>query len=183
MWTRGCCWLWIYFGGLLTPFSISHIGTLFQQILRTGSKAASCDIVQELRGKNMDKKCGQFRKSITAQDERKGLFEVKTAVIAWLWGYQGLHLGPLLLSLQIAKQFAVVVSRIARFEWPKAWDNLFPTLLSHVQSKNPGVIECALGCLHQIFKQLKGRRSAHDQLMFEMVSFVYFLISCRMLWS
>jgi len=70
---------------------------------------------------------------------------------------------------QWAKQFAVVVSRIGRFDWPKAWPDLFPGILAAVQSPEPAQAECALGCLHQSLKELAAKRTHQDRKLFEQV--------------
>ena len=37
----------------------------------------------------------------------------------------------------LAVQLAVLVSKVARHDWPRAWPELFPTLLAIAQSTDP----------------------------------------------
>ena len=83
---------------------------------------------------------------------------------------------------QWAKQFAVILSRIARFDWPRHWPELFPGMLAAVQSSDPALVECVLGCMHQTLKELSLKRMQSDRNMFEQNA-LSLLPYVRQLWS
>ena len=45
-------------------------------------------------------------------------------------------------ELRWAKQFAIIVARVARFDWPKQWADLFTGILTAVQSSRIAEVEC-----------------------------------------
>lgn len=50
------------------------------------------------------------------------------------------------MPLQIAVQVALVLAKIARVDYPRAWSTLFSDLLAKLQSQNSLLIRSALSC-------------------------------------
>lgn len=68
---------------------------------------------------------------------------------------------------QLAVQFTVIISKIARLDCPNDWQELMPTVLERVNSSEGLEQKRALQVLVQVVKQLSTRRLHHDRLMFE----------------
>ena len=97
-------------------------------------------------------------------------------------GEERSHLRARLLSLveeednQIAIQRAVVISKIARFDYPKAWPSLFVELTAYLPSTqemerlNTSRSTGALLVLHHVLKELSSKRLAVDQRMFQAIT-------------
>ncbi|XP_071449865.1 importin-11 [Hetaerina americana] len=68
---------------------------------------------------------------------------------------------------QIAVQLAVLVSKVARFDCPREWPELVPTLLSAVRSEDQLVQHRVLLTLHHVVKTLSSKRLAGDRRLFE----------------
>lgn len=85
------------------------------------------------------------------------------------------HLRGRLLSLveqsdqQIAVQVAVVFSKVARLDFPKAWPTLFADLLAKLQGPGQLLQRRVYLVLHHILKELASKRLAADQRNFEQV--------------
>ena len=75
---------------------------------------------------------------------------------------------------QIAVQVAVVFSKVARFDFPRAWPDLFSDLLARLQgganSSSPLAQRRVYLVLHHILKELASKRLAADQRNFEAVT-------------
>ncbi|XP_042907797.1 importin-11 [Parasteatoda tepidariorum] len=67
---------------------------------------------------------------------------------------------------QIALQFAVIISKIARFDFPKEWAELFPTLLNSTQSVNKLEQQRALLTMQHVIKALSSKRLTGDRRIF-----------------
>ncbi|KAG8226723.1 hypothetical protein J437_LFUL004373, partial [Ladona fulva] len=68
---------------------------------------------------------------------------------------------------QVATQLAVLVSKVARFDCPREWPELVPTLLSAVRSDDQLVQHRVLLTLHHVVKTLASRRLAGDRRHFQ----------------
>ncbi|GLH14983.1 Importin-11 [Gryllus bimaculatus] len=68
---------------------------------------------------------------------------------------------------QVATQLAVLISKVARFDCPREWPDLMPTLLSAVKSDEALVQHRALLMLHHVIKTLSSKRLAGDRRMFQ----------------
>lgn len=68
---------------------------------------------------------------------------------------------------QLAVQFAVTISKIARLDCPNDWPDLMDVLLERVKSPDDLEQKRTLQILVQVVKQLSSRRLHHDRLMFE----------------
>ncbi len=78
---------------------------------------------------------------------------------------------------QIALQAAVAIGKIARFDVPKEWPDLLPSLVHAVQAEDSLVQHRALLVLHHVIKALASKRLAADRRVFhdlieEMLPFV-----------
>ncbi|XP_072393190.1 importin-11-like [Diabrotica undecimpunctata] len=67
---------------------------------------------------------------------------------------------------QIAIQRAVLVAKIARMDCPKEWPELFPTLLTAVESSDSLVQHRSLLTLHHVVKAISSKRLAGDRRIF-----------------
>ncbi|CAG9854440.1 unnamed protein product [Phyllotreta striolata] len=67
---------------------------------------------------------------------------------------------------QIAVQKAVLISKIARCDCPKEWPDLFPTLLSAVESADSLIQHRSLLTLHHVVKAISSKRLAGDRRIF-----------------
>lgn len=82
-------------------------------------------------------------------------------------------LRPLLISnfnepvSQLATQLAVLISKVARFDCPKDWPELFPTLMNAVKSQHDLEQQRALLTLHHVTKALSSKRLAGDRRLFQ----------------
>lgn len=70
-------------------------------------------------------------------------------------------------SNQLAVQFAVTISKIARLDCPNEWPEIMEILLERINSTNDLEQKRTLQILVQVVKQLSTRRLHHDRLMFE----------------
>ncbi|XP_063215721.1 importin-11-like isoform X2 [Bacillus rossius redtenbacheri] len=68
---------------------------------------------------------------------------------------------------QIATQIAVLISKIARVEWPRDWPELIPVILEAVKSNNPLVQHRAILTLHHVVKTLSSKRLVGDRKLFQ----------------
>lgn len=68
---------------------------------------------------------------------------------------------------QVATQLAVLISKVARFDCPREWPELMPTLLEAVKSEDALVQHRALLMLHHVIKTLSSKRLAGDRRMFQ----------------
>ncbi|KDR15146.1 importin-11 [Zootermopsis nevadensis] len=68
---------------------------------------------------------------------------------------------------QIATQLAVLISKVARFDCPREWPELVPTLLTAVKSEDPLVQHRTLLMLHHVIKTLSSKRLAGDRRLFQ----------------
>lgn len=68
---------------------------------------------------------------------------------------------------QIATQLAVVLSKVARYDCPREWPELIPTLLAAVKSEDPLVQHRTLLIFHHVIKTLSSKRLAGDRRLFQ----------------
>jgi len=68
---------------------------------------------------------------------------------------------------QIAVQIAVIVSKIARLDYPKQWTEVVPTLLEAVKSNDQLLQHRSLLVLQQVIKALSSKRLLSDRKQFE----------------
>lgn len=61
---------------------------------------------------------------------------------------------------QIAVQLAVLVAKIARFDYPKEWAELFPTLIQGIESSDSVVQHRSLLTMHHVVKAISSKRLA-----------------------
>ncbi|KFM28082.1 Importin-11 [Auxenochlorella protothecoides] len=74
-------------------------------------------------------------------------------------------------SPQLAVQVAVVISKIARVDYPKAWPDLFQTLLALLsEATSRHTEQRTLLVLHHVLKELASKRLQSDQRAFEAVA-------------
>ncbi|XP_071559337.1 importin-11 isoform X1 [Temnothorax nylanderi] len=66
----------------------------------------------------------------------------------------------------LAIQLAVLIAKIARFDCPREWGTLVPTLLEVIRQENPLAQRQALLTLHHVVKALASRRLADGQRLF-----------------
>lgn len=71
---------------------------------------------------------------------------------------------------QLAVQFAVTISKIARIDFPNDWTELMPTLIEGINSSDELKQKRSLQILVQVVKQISSRRLHHDRLMFEQLT-------------
>ncbi|CAK9199162.1 unnamed protein product [Sphagnum jensenii] len=75
---------------------------------------------------------------------------------------------------QVAVQLALLISKIARFDYPREWQELFPTLLQKLQSPDVLMTQRVYLVLNQILKELSTKRLAADQRNFAEITLQYF---------
>lgn len=68
---------------------------------------------------------------------------------------------------QIAIQRAVLISKIARIDYPREWPELFPLLLNVVESNDILIQHRALLTLHHVVKTVSSKRLAGDRRLFQ----------------
>lgn len=73
---------------------------------------------------------------------------------------------------QIAVQLAVLVAKIARFDYPKEWPELFPTLIQGIENSDSLVQHRSLLTMHHVVKAISSKRLA-GKLNFLDVCFVF----------
>lgn len=69
-------------------------------------------------------------------------------------------------SNQVAVQLALLISKIARFDYPKEWPELFPSLIQKIQSADALTTQRVYMVLSQVLKELSTKRLAVDQRNF-----------------
>lgn len=67
---------------------------------------------------------------------------------------------------QLAVQLAVLISKVARFDCPKEWPELIPTLLQSVRDVDDLCQQRTLLVLHHVIKALSSKRLAGDRRIF-----------------
>ncbi|XP_006559929.1 importin-11 isoform X2 [Apis laboriosa] len=68
---------------------------------------------------------------------------------------------------QIAVQLAALIAKIARYDCPREWRSLIPTLLDVIRGQNPLAQHRALLTLHHVVKSLASKRLAPDRRLFQ----------------
>eukprot|EP01135_Chromosphaera_perkinsii_P002847 Nk52_evm2s229 gene=Nk52_evmTU2s229 len=71
---------------------------------------------------------------------------------------------------QIATQLAVLIARIARYDCPKYWPQLLPSLIGKIKSENPLERERSLVVLQYVVKTLAFKRLAADKVVFRQIA-------------
>ncbi|XP_073979099.1 importin-11-like [Rhodnius prolixus] len=71
---------------------------------------------------------------------------------------------------QIARHFAILTSKIARYDCPRQWPELIPTLMEAIKSEDGIVQHRSLLILHQVVKVLSSKRLTGDRRMFQELS-------------
>ncbi|GFS79489.1 importin-11 [Nephila pilipes] len=71
---------------------------------------------------------------------------------------------------QIALQFSVIISKIARFDFPKEWPELFTVLLNGTQSTDEIHQLRALLTMHHVVKAISSKRLTADRRMFHQLT-------------
>ncbi|GIX70549.1 importin-11 [Caerostris darwini] len=67
---------------------------------------------------------------------------------------------------QVALQFAIIISKIARFDFPKEWPELFTVLLNGIQASNEVHQTRALLTMYHVVKTLASKRLTADRRIF-----------------
>eukprot|EP00249_Psilotum_nudum_P007668 c20733_g1_i1 orf=1506-4013(-) len=67
---------------------------------------------------------------------------------------------------QVAVQLAILISKIARIDYPKEWSDLFPSMVQKLQSSDVLTTQRAYMVLNQVLKELSTKRLAVDQRNF-----------------
>ncbi|XP_043468445.1 importin-11 [Leptopilina heterotoma] len=67
---------------------------------------------------------------------------------------------------QLAIQISVLIAKIARFDCPKVWNSLVPTLLEVIRGQDPLAQHRSLLTLHQVVKTLASKRLMFDRILF-----------------
>jgi hypothetical protein len=70
----------------------------------------------------------------------------------------------------VASQFAMLVAKVARNDWPRTWQELFPSLLGIVQSGSPVQVQRVMYTLHCVLKELASKRLMMDKKAFAAMS-------------
>ncbi|CAL7948181.1 unnamed protein product [Xylocopa violacea] len=68
---------------------------------------------------------------------------------------------------QLAVQLAALIAKIARYDCPREWRSLIPTLLEVIRGQNPLAQHRALLTLHHVVKSLASKRLAADRRLFQ----------------
>ncbi|XP_053971959.1 importin-11 [Hylaeus volcanicus] len=68
---------------------------------------------------------------------------------------------------QLAVQLAALIAKIARYDCPREWDTLIPTLLDVISGQNPLAQHRALLTLHHVVKSLASKCLLPDKRMFQ----------------
>ncbi len=72
--------------------------------------------------------------------------------------------------LQVATQIAVLIGKIARYDCPRSWTQLVPTLVEAVRVNDALCQQRALLTFHHVAKVLASKRLMHDRKLFEEVA-------------
>lgn len=86
------------------------------------------------------------------------------------------HLRAKLLELlrdgnnQVAVQLALLIAKIARFDYPREWPELFPSLIQKLQIPDTLITQRVYLVLNQVLKELSTKRLGIDQRQFAEVS-------------
>ncbi|KAG5672402.1 hypothetical protein PVAND_002533 [Polypedilum vanderplanki] len=83
---------------------------------------------------------------------------------------------------QLAVQYAVIISKIARLDCPDDWEELMPLLLQRINTSNELEQKRSLQILVQVVKQLSTRRLHHDRKIFEQLTLNLYEFICN-LWN
>jgi hypothetical protein len=75
---------------------------------------------------------------------------------------------------RVAVQLAVVVSDIARRDWPGSWDQLFNSLMATLHTGTDLAISRAVYTLHRVLKELSTKRLSKDRQAFAALSMQLF---------
>ncbi|GIZ02379.1 importin-11 [Caerostris extrusa] len=67
---------------------------------------------------------------------------------------------------QVALQFAIIISKVARFDFPKEWPELFTVLLNGIQATNEVHQTRALLTMYHVVKTLASKRLTADRRIF-----------------
>ncbi|CAD5116954.1 DgyrCDS5794 [Dimorphilus gyrociliatus] len=70
-------------------------------------------------------------------------------------------------SEQIAAQLSVLIAKIARYDIPLRWPELFPTLIQNIQIPDPFQRKRAIIILLHVIKALASKRLSNDRKVFE----------------
>ena len=76
-----------------------------------------------------------------------------------------------MMYLQIGIQLAVLIAKIARHDCPHHWQQLIPTLMVAIHHDDILLQQRALVTMYHVIKTLASKRLAHDQKLFEEVTF------------
>ena len=87
---------------------------------------------------------------------------------------------------QIALQFAVIIAKIARYDYPKTWPGLFEILVSSISSLQPVSTELRdntiLLTFRLVMKELGSKQLLNDRKMFKEICCNYFSV-CFQVWE
>lgn len=75
---------------------------------------------------------------------------------------------------KIAAILAVIISKIARIDYPREWPDLFPTLIQQLQSADVLLSHQILMVLFRVLKELSSKRLTSDQKIFAQISMHFF---------
>ena len=70
---------------------------------------------------------------------------------------------------QVATQIAVLIAKIARYDCPRSWPQLVPTLVEAVRTNDALCQQRALLTFYHVTKVLASKRLMHDRKLFEEV--------------
>ena len=70
----------------------------------------------------------------------------------------------------MATQIAVLIGKIARYDCPRSWPQLVPTLLAAVRTNDALCQQRALLTFYHVAKVLASKRLMHDRKLFEEVA-------------
>lgn len=71
---------------------------------------------------------------------------------------------------------AVLVAKIARFDYPKEWPELFPTLIQGIESNDSVIQHRSLLTMHHVVKAISSKRLAGKCHIITQCIMCYFLI-------
>ena len=79
----------------------------------------------------------------------------------------------------MATQIAVLIGKIARYDCPRSWPQLVPTLLEAVRTNDALCQQRALLTFYHVAKVLASKRLMHDRKLFEEVSWKMFIFKMK----